>query len=439
MQTVERMDENPCLVAWLFALGCLCAAGCGDSPGEAKESLRLLGTLPGLRATTNEDLRAELKHLENTGATPEDLAARLVPDETNVAVAIEGLFEPRQAADLLVRLESILPERGFRPHPTHRGESRMLIRQYRPQLELFRAALKRPECEFKIDFQRGFAIDTSFIDISSACVQLEALAAADQTERGDPVAAIVHLRRCFRMVRHLGATKLVETRLVAAKLRRRLLVALGQIAKSPAITRVELLSIAKILDKQLDTWPPDAACWIGDRAQVLQSYEVIRAGALRMLLTKEEVQQFRSEGILAGLQQLSADDIDRDELYYLQTMRRIIDACQEPFHLRKPLLTGIRRELHERRNAADFPILAARLFLPGIEEAQRQQAEDRARCEAWAIAIHLAAGRSQPQFELNPATGQAYEVRQEATRVTAWTRNPSDPRAIAPRSEAGEL
>jgi hypothetical protein len=79
-------------------------------------------------------------------------------------------------------------------------------------------------------------------------------------------------------------------------------------------------------------------------------------------------------------------------------------------------------------------LAAARLFLPNVEKGQKQQAEDRARTEAWANALALARGSQNPPFRISPVTGEPYRVTEETTRVSVWSGNTLDRPAIVPVS-----
>ncbi len=54
--------------------------------------------------------------------------------------------------------------------------------------------------------------------------------------------------------------------------------------------------------------------------------------------------------------------------------------------------------------------MAARLLLIDLQERSELLARDRARCEAWAIALAVAAGEARPDYKTNPLTGKPYGV-----------------------------
>jgi hypothetical protein len=116
---------------------------------------------------------------------------------------------------------------------------------------------------------------------------------------------------------------------------------------------------------------------------------------------------------LAGKQQRTLDataravlrNIDHDEVYFLQTGQRIIDAASRPYHEGQPLVAAIARELEMLKESPDDPIVARQL-LADVEVARRCQAEDAARCQAWLTALSVATDRPLATALINPLTGE---------------------------------
>jgi hypothetical protein len=222
--------------------------------------------------------------------------------------------------------------------------------------------------------------------------------------------AIARLAPIFAVVRCLAAQRHVEARLSAAQLRRQSLLVLEAIVQSPDVRTAELTAVLDMLERELAVWPSDAEAWIGDRAMTLHAYELLRIGHFEMVMTPTEIETLDDEGIMPYFTRAVARTIDDDELYYLSAMRDVIANCSRPYFGRKESLTALAKDLDERRGGADYPLAAARLFLPEVDSAQKLQAEDRARCEAWALALAAALGIAAGDHRVNPATGEEFEV-----------------------------
>jgi hypothetical protein len=173
-----------------------------------------------------------------------------------------------------------------------------------------------------------------------------------------------------------------------------------------------------LLSHQLERWPADEETWIGDRATGLHTYELIRNGYLLSLLTQEEIREFDEQVGMKKLASIVRENIDGDELFYLQAMRELIDACRQPFPKRENVFRQLDHDLNVLRSSKSYPFIADQLLLVHIESTQRLQAADRARCEAWRLALQLALGREPVAGEnLNPLTGLPFVVEMTAEQV----------------------
>ncbi len=236
----------------------------------------------------------------------------------------------------------------------------------------------------------------------------------------------------MRLIEALGRVKLVESRMQTAFLRAEMLEAVDWTVAHPAATQEVYDRLYEMLDHQLATWPPDAWAWIGDRAVGLHTYEVVRDGRLRWLLTPEEFMLLKEEGVLDQLLHPAPRDLEADEWFYLQTMRQMIRACDQPYYERRDFFQELWQSLQARRNASDFPIVAARILLKDVENGHRIQARDRALCEAWSLALAAASGRQQPEYTTNPLSGQTYRVVDGEHRITVWNVGDGTPEDALP-------
>ena len=404
-------------VCMLLVLSVLAGAGCRRSRSVEDSRRRIaesFGQLPGLSETPDAALRAELARIIEEKGTPELLTRQSIPDEQNVAQGLAGLFEPSQIGPLLEESAKIFPPGRFEFDPARLEKAIRFRQRYEAERRQCREALGRPKCSFGIEYQAGFAADLSRIDVARICARLEAFAAAESLAN-DAGAAIESLDTMFRLAARLGQEKHPTVRLQAALLREEALAVLQTIVAYPeisesGITRDQLARLYAMVEAQLSSWPADRDAWIGDRALGMHAYELVRAGRLAELLTEEELKRFAEEGILDEFPAAAQRNVNPDELFYLQTMRKIIDACARPYFEREKTLIGIREELQEGRNSPQFPLVAARLLLVDVDKGHALQARDRACCEAWALALAVASGRQPPSYQVSPLWGGKYEV-----------------------------
>ena len=416
----------------LVVLGVLLTGGCRQrsKPRDRRQQIADdYGQLPGLTGTPHPKLRDELAQIVAEGGTPELLCeeaqGQIADDAQNVAAGLAGLFGNWKIASILDISGEIFPVGQFTFSPTRLEKAIRFRKTYEVQRQRVRDALGRPDCNFGIQYQAGFAADLRFIDTVRISVRLEAFQAAESLADADLGAAIDSLGFMLRLVACLAAEKHATARLEAAFARTEALAVLQSIVEHPQvshpkITRQQVARLCTLIHDQLTVWPPDADAWIGDRALGMHAYEMVRVGNLMHLVTEEEFGRFRDEDILAELPAAAQRTVNQDELYYLDAMRKIIEACNQPYYKRIAVFEAIRKDLHERRNSHDFPVVAGRLLLPDIEKGHRIQARDRANCEAWALALALAAERKPPPYKINPLTGSKYEIVRQEGVIAVW-------------------
>ncbi len=94
-------------------------------------------------------------------------------------------------------------------------------------------------------------------------------------------------------------------------------------------------------------------------------------------------------------------------------MRRVIDTCDKPFYERVPIFEDIEKRIHDLADTPRYPLFAANVLLPDVATFHREQALDRARCEAWTIALRAAAGKPVGSMGPNPVSGRPYDFARE--------------------------
>ena len=403
-------------VALIAATLLLPCGGCNQR-GDAQSPLDY-GSLPGLRASPDKALQDELARIEEEDGTPQQLAVVEVAAKDNVAMGFQELFPEGRLDPILETSEKLFPQREFEFDPSQLQKAIDFRQKYDTERLEVREALKRPRCDLRIDFTAGFFADLSLVDTMLICARLEAFCAAEALAENKPARAVESLELMFRMASCLGNEKHFDPRLKAASLRVETFGVLqALVRRNDMIQRQHLEQLHEVIDKQLSTWPDDAWAWIGDRAVGLHAYEFVRDGELFALFTEEEVEQFKKEGVLNQLATAARRTADADTRYYLDTMRRIIESCIDPYYKRVAMFAAIEKDLQTKRNTPEFPLVAGRLLLLDIDKGHAIQARDRALCEAWVIALALALGKQVPDYPVNPLTGRPYQHEKQETLI----------------------
>jgi len=398
-----------------------CVIGCGK-PNDDKPPPEVdYGKLPGLRATANKALREELARIEAEHGTPELLVVKeKIPDDKNVAAGLVDLFRTSELPSLREKANENFPPGPFSFNRLKLTKAIKFAKQHEDRRLKAREALTRPQCDFGLRHDKGWEADRKFVGVVRMCGRLEAFATAEQLFVHHNVNnAIEALRYQFRLAELLGSVKDVESRLEAAEMREEALRELQAIVKDERLQMAHLELLRTMVDDQLKRWPKDADAWIGDRAMGMYLYEIVRDGQLFVCLTPDELRRFNDEGTLEELTAVARDTADPDELFYLTTMRKLLERCDKAFSTRTELVAQVRKELKAQRDSPDYALVADRLLLDGLENALRLQAADRARTAAWGLALDLATGKKSP-YQVNPLTERPYRVQRDSDKVSVW-------------------
>jgi hypothetical protein len=391
-------------------------------PQEARQHATLLRS----SQTHNRALQEELARLEAEGATPVLLGpAQLINGEpsleappSDVAAQLSRIFGATFRSSLHEKIAGVWPKQGFTFKPTTQRAVAALVERNRNRIEQFQQLVSGHGFSFEVDHSLGLLADMSYLDTVGIGTRLLGLQASEDLAGGRLDAGIERLGAMLITAELLGREKLVVMRVAAADRRAEAMQVLSGIARHPQATRSTHRTLQTLLSHQLERWPADEETWIGDRATGLHTYELIRNGYLLSLLTQEEIREFDEQVGMKKLASIVRENIDGDELFYLQAMRELIDACRQPFPKRENVFRQLDHDLNVLRSSKSYPFIADQLLLVHIESTQRLQAADRARCEAWRLALQLALGREPVAGEnLNPLTGLPFVVEMTAEQV----------------------
>ncbi len=426
---------------WNFALlmlPLLCCLACKHNkpPITTPADVAVYASLPGLSNTHNAELKAELARLIAEQATPLQLMAEArTPDNSSAVARLDEIFPPNFRVSGREHLDKVWPTEGFEFTPATLHVASTLTKRYRTKREQYEKLVSAADFQLPVDHSLGLSADTTYLDAIEIGHRLEGLYAAELLAGGHPEAAIDPLRLMLRVSEVLAVEKSIVSRGGAAMRRGEALQVLEGIARHPAATPAIQRELKMLLDQQLERWPEDANAWIGDRVQGMHTYELVRGGYLLSLFTYDEIRAYRDEIGIEQLADVVASNIDQDELFYLQTMRDVIDACRKPHFERGKVFRQIEANLELLRGRDTYPFVADQLLLLQLDQGSRLMALDRARCEAWALALRVACGESPTEPITNPLTGDEFfvDITESQVVVDAVDPDRGQPAAIVPR------
>jgi hypothetical protein len=217
---------------------------------------------------------------------------------------------------------------------------------------------------------------------------------------------------------------------LAAKLRSSALGLLESMLKAPECDATQVREFRDLLARCLTDWPSDDRVWRGERARALHFFEMVRDGQILSLANDEVEMAMDDHGGSKDFGLWLHAHVDADELYYLESMRRLISCCELPFADRNATLRDLASDLQRLAKTDADPLLSRLMLLGDIETGMKWQASDRLHCEVMLIALDHAVGDGSiaGAYDRSPLSGRRYRV----TRLQRIIRVDGD-------SEVGEL
>jgi len=421
-------------------------SGCRRAPSPVQTS-RLqavdYGSLPGARSSQHLELQREIARLEKRHATPIQLelvqAASYQSFSGHDDTASGPPYTPRWAevleeedwSKLHKRIERLFPDGTDRWISLRSSAAQDFAEKHDASRRAIRQIMIEESSPPRVRHSEGLLADVSFLDKAQVYLCWEQIHAVRLTLDQQRADVVPTLAATFEMIGRMAHTDHLVPRLAAAQWRRSSWELVQQLIGSGQFRRPDYEGLQGIAAAQLAQWPRDAQAWTADRAQALHTYEVIRAGYLTSILSRDEIRHFRDVDIMPRLQ-TAAERIDGDQYYYLQTMREFIRNCDLPYAQRRQQLQAMYAEQKRLQAEPEYPAIAVHLFLANLEPAQRQLALDRALCEAWQLGISVALDPDGRQERVNSMTGEPFVVSHDAAAISIWgaTENTGRPLVI---------
>ncbi len=407
------------LAIWIIIATCF-HAGCGSGEVTVNELVMSAAKLEKTKQSTHLLLQDELRRLSTDRALPEQIDAGRVggtlhPD--SLAAKIDELLDDAQTERILKRMPDFFPGGKQTLNAVTLESAAGFLKFYQKPHTAARKALDGPQSSFEWSAVDGWFADTRFTDRATALCGLELIAGIDATTRGEKQSCIAALSYSGRIIRLLAEDDHLTSRLAAADLRNKWLQLVAVTVSQAGTNRLHLQQVYELVMRQMSQWPDESRAWIADRAVGLQTYEMVRQGHYLSLLSKEEVDSLEADGMHLIRARAIQRYVDEDQVFYLDIMRRLIDLQRFPYYQRKRVLDDLENQILGAKDMEKYPQIAAELLLPHTLRAMKMLADDRARCEAWALALASALDVPAPEYLVNPTTGFNYVIEANDTQV----------------------
>ena len=398
----------------------------GDPTGD-----RLLRTL----IEADSAIVDEINNIKNEEGMPDQVFVRDIPAKDNIAVHVMNEFRGVEEKTYN-RLRSQISVSGpWSYEPQGLKENGNIMATYSPQRDRIRDMLDKPDVRFEQDMigtENGLVPDDKNAETDWFYVTLEECEIAKSLENKDMVGAMKSLTYILRFAELVSHSKFVVMRKQGADIRENALRILQTMVYDPKFGSVETKAMNDLLISQLQKWPNDRKCWIGDRASSLRVYDLLRRGRVSEALEPEDLDELYRLNVLGEVRDTSVrgkkqetsmeakiaffktSDIDKDQIQYLKAMRTVVDSCSKPFYQRLPILDEIEDHFKKLQGSKEYVAIAP-ILLRYIREGMQFQAEDKARVEAWVLALATKRKFTVKPGTLDPVRGKPYQVSRIAT------------------------
>jgi hypothetical protein len=409
------MEARMATLKTLSGIGLIClawaVAGCRQptSEEEVKAEFTSHADLMLTLGSQDPSVQAELSRVQAEKGLPrqlQDIEDQIAGKEDLTAAFFDVFDSDWQLQSLQEALVKIWPA-GNLDFGDTLPRARKLVEEHQERRRILRAGLRAPNTRFRLDFTQGFGGDLRWLTATEVLARMEAIEIDDAVSNHQLDQAIESLAIMFRLAQKLDEAPQLIPRLQAVEIRRLALKGIQRVATSVSANETTREQCLDLLEQQITLWADEAQAWKGDRAIGMHVYEMVRDGGYLSLLTEQELKELDARRERLDRAYVVLRNIDIDELYFLETMRLAIDMSNVPFYQRLSTWNERFEALDEWRGGHEFPRVAADIMFPAFTTAQQRIGRDRARCDAWRLALQQSLGRGVNQT-IHSVTGEPF-------------------------------
>ena len=256
---------------------------------------------------------------------------------------------------------------------------------------------------------------------------LEEYAAAQALLEGNIESAIDALAYIFRITYLASTLENVGARLDATVVRLRTFDVMQRIILDPKFERTHLMTLRNRLLDERNHWTPEYAAWFGDRASGMMLYHRIVMNGLENAVEPADFAWMEQRGVVEMFNQRHRDYQETDKVFYLRSMQKILDICDEPFVRRLDVLNQIYNDLLATENTFDEEGNArehfvAHIMLKDVNHLMRFFAEDESALNRALAAMSESLGQRTADRYRDPFTDEPYEVQRTGDMISVPAR-----------------
>lgn len=416
-----------CTVVLLLLTSFVFSVGCGSSPpadpyGDAATPADF-GELKLSQTVNDPRIKGELERLKAQQALPPQVADAY-RDRTDAASG-ESVAKFLRGSDPKY-VEDALIDSAHWWNPKSPGRDLLVstqgqdfLAEWDTQRKAGRNVLLQPKARFPVHLEEGILADPSWTSTMHCLARAELLEAARQASQNNMSEAVTAAAYALAYADQLNQVPFLPARNTAIAIREETLITLRALLKHPEFSAGQLRTLETVLKQTMQGWPEDKQLWIADRASGLQFLEMIRAGHLASLLTREEYDAMMANGEFAKLSSKIMKNLTTDQAFYLDAMKKIVDSSSQPYHQRAQKLAAITDALNVAANSGTYPTVSGDFLLSGMHAQHADIAKDKSRMMVWLAAVQTANGHPPKEIPVSDFSGQPIVIQDDPNQVVA--------------------
>jgi len=309
------------------------------------------------------------------------------------------------------------------------------LRKWNTDRVAARSILLQPGARLPIDVEQGYLADPSWTGTVHCLARAELLHAGISAGSGNLDEAITAAAFAMAYADRLNQVPRVTARQVAIQIREEVCVTLRALLRTSQLTPSHLQTLTTVFQQTHQSWPKDQPIWATERACGLHFFEMVRAGHLASLLTREEYESLSGGGTLDEYQRNVLQNITDDQVFYLQAMSKLVAAAEQPYFERIDTLNELSDAVSQSQSSAKPLRISSDFLLIDYHAQQAAMAKDEAVVLTWLFALQTSTGNASAEPPIEPFSGKQVEVENEPTRVVArFSRLPGNiPELVIPK------
>lgn len=419
------MQRFNCQSILIFAIATMCGCGQGSNadPYGQGASPSDYSQLKLSKTVNDPRVKVELDRLEAESSLPMQIAESYEnrTDETSG----EPIFNFLRGADSK-DVEQALIDSAHWWNPNSPGRDLLVSTQgqdflngWDVQRKAGRNVLLQPNARFPVNLESGMLADPGWTSTIHCLARAELLEAANQARQNNMSEAVTAAAYALAYADQLNQVPTLPARNSAAAIREETLITLRALLRHPQFSAGQLRTLETVLKQTMQRWPSDTDLWKADRASGLHFMEMVRAGHLASLLTREEYDAMMASGEFAKLTSSISRNLTTDQAFYLDAMKDIVAAADRPYYQRAEGLAAITDALNVAQSTDNYPIISGDFLLSGMHAQQATLSKDKSRMIVWLAAVQAANGHKPEPMPTIDFSGKPVVIRDEPGQIIA--------------------